>query len=73
MTDVRFIKDIDTYITLVDGKIDELKKNGRKAFVDFTVKFQSTKDVEAFQKYFSQYNVEMNKCPLGNYDIIIRW
>jgi hypothetical protein len=65
---------MNSYIENVESQIEIMKLNERKYFVDFSHQFKKG-EKDLFLKHFLDlgYNVEVRKCRLGLYDIIITW
>lgn len=75
MDEVKLVTDVNAYIESTLSRIHSAKQRCGKLIVDFSVKFQNDRMRDNFNIFFAnlKYNVEMRKCPRGNYDIIISW
>lgn len=70
-----FIESVSEYIEFVETRIRDIKSHGLHTFAEFGVKFENDSIAENVKKYFryGKYDVDIQKCGLGFYDVIINW
>lgn len=70
------VDDLEKYKKYIDGEIERKKNIGLvNIFADFSIKFMDKAMLFQLKTYLeSKYpSVEMKRCKMGSYDIIISW